>query len=105
MLYRTNKLIFIFAIIATSGICANATAGDIAAGKNKAMLCAGCHGADGISLSPEIPNLRGQKEGYLVKALRDFKSGARKNPMMASVIGLVKDEDIDDIAAYFSSLD
>lgn len=79
--------------------------GDAVAGKNKAAICAGCHGADGISMSPDIPNLAGQKEAYLAKAIRDYKTGARKNPMMASVVGMIAEEDIGDIAAYFSNLE
>ena len=79
-------------------------AGDAAAGKAKAALCAGCHGAQGISMSPDIPNLAGQKELYLAKSIRDYKSGARKNPMMASVVGMIADSDVDNLAAYFASL-
>jgi len=79
-------------------------AADIEAGKTKAMLCAACHGSNGISASNDIPNLAGQKAGYLAKAIRDFKSGARKNGMMASVVPMIADEDIENIAAYFASL-
>jgi len=79
-------------------------AADAAAGKTKATLCSGCHGADGISLIPDVPNLAGQKEAYLVKAMKDFKDGNRNNPMMASMVENLSDTDIVDIAAYFSSL-
>jgi len=101
---KVRKFLIPSILIALSCMSFSAIAGDAAAGKGKAALCAGCHGANGISMSPEVPNLAGQKAVYLAKAIRDYKSGARKNPVMASIIGMVKDEDIEDIAAYFSSL-
>lgn len=96
---RNTLFLSIFVMISTPAL-----AGDAAAGKNKAMLCGGCHGMNGISMSPEIPNLAGQKEAYLVKAIKDYKSGMRKNPMMSSVVASVAEADIADIAAYFASL-
>lgn len=77
---------------------------DAVAGKEKSALCAGCHGSDGISLVDEIPNLAGQKEVYLVKVLGDYRSGTRKNPIMSSIAQGLSDDDIRDLAAYFSSL-
>ncbi|NOY63266.1 MAG: cytochrome c [Gammaproteobacteria bacterium] len=68
------------------------------------MLCSGCHGADGISLTPDIPNLASQKEAYLTKAIKDFRAGSRKNPMMNSIAQNLSDDDIANLAAYFSSL-
>lgn len=100
-----KKVVFAIALTSASVMSFSAVAaGDAAAGKSKAALCAGCHGADGISMSPDIPNLKGQKAGYLAKAIKDFKSGARKNPMMATVVGMIADGDEEDLAAYFSSL-
>lgn len=81
-----------------------AVAGDAAAGKAKSATCAGCHGAAGISAAPNFPNLAGQKEAYLVKQLKDFKSGARKDPMMAGMAAPLSDADIANLAAYYSSL-
>ncbi len=78
--------------------------GDAAAGKAKAGTCAACHGANGISAIPMYPNLAGQKEAYLAKQLRDFKSGARKDPVMGPMAAPLSDEDITNLAAYFSSL-
>jgi cytochrome c553 len=57
-----------------------AWAGDAAAGKAKAAVCAGCHGPDGMSVNPMWPNLAGQQEMYLAKQLRDFRDGNRKDP-------------------------
>jgi len=79
-------------------------AGDKAAGKAKAAACMGCHGAAGISNSPVWPNLAGQKAGYIAKQLKAFKSGSRKDPMMDSTSKGLSDADIDNLAAYYSSL-
>ena len=81
-----------------------AHAGDAATGKGKAMPCFACHGESGISVLPNYPNLGGQKEAYIIKQLTDFKSGARANPIMAGMAGVLSDGDIQDLAAYFSSL-
>lgn len=77
---------------------------DIAGGKRKASSCVACHGVNGISTNASYPNLAGQKSPYLAKQLRDFKSGARKDPTMQAMVGGLSDADIDNIAAYFASL-
>ena len=79
-------------------------AGDAAKGKAKAAACAGCHGANGISKAPNFPNLAGQKEAYLVKQLKAFKSGTRKDPIMNGTAKALSPADIDNLSAYFSSL-
>lgn len=79
-------------------------AADIEAGKAKAVICAACHGAEGISANPLWPNLAGQKEAYLVKQIKAFKSGERKDPSMAPMVAGLTDADIENLAAYFSSL-
>lgn len=78
--------------------------GDAAAGKTKSATCAGCHGAAGISMIPMYPNLAGQKEAYLVKQIKDFKSGVRKDPTMNAMVAALTDADIANLAAYFSGL-
>lgn len=80
-----------------------AYAGDPAAGKEKAKVCAACHGENGVSQAPDFPKLAGQYNDYLTRALNDYKSGARKNPIMAGQVANLKKEDIADLAAYFSS--
>jgi cytochrome c553 len=80
-------------------------AGDAAAGRQKALACQTCHGLDGKAKIPEAPNLAGQSEAYLVKALNDYRSGARKNDMMSLVAPTLKDKDIDDLAAYYSAIE
>jgi len=79
-------------------------AGDIEAGKTKSAVCAACHGAAGISASPLWPNLAGQKEAYLVKQIKAFKSGERKDPSMVPMVVGLTDSDIDNLAAYYASL-
>ena len=78
-------------------------AGDAAAGKSKSAVCAACHGATGTSANAIWPNLAGQKEAYLVKQLKAFKSGARKDPMMAPMVASLSDQDMANLAAYYSS--
>jgi cytochrome c553 len=80
-------------------------AADIEAGKKKVQeVCAACHNMDGISTIAEYPKLAGQYPDYLAKALRDYKSGVRKNPIMAGMAAGLSQKDIDDVSAYFSSL-
>jgi len=79
-------------------------AGDIEAGKAKSALCAACHGANGISMSPIWPNLAGQKEQYLVKQIKAFRDGTRQDPTMAPMVAALTDTDIDNLAAYYASL-
>lgn len=95
-----NKTL-ILALMATLGA---ANAADIEAGKAKSAMCAACHGANGISASPLWPNLAGQKEAYLAKQIRAFKSGERKDPSMAPMVAALTDADIDNLAAYYASL-
>ncbi|MFB3101001.1 MAG: cytochrome c [Gammaproteobacteria bacterium] len=79
-------------------------AGDIAAGKLKSALCAACHGAEGISATDIWPNLAGQKATYLIKQMKDFRDGGRKDPVMSPLASPLSDDDIANLAAYFSSL-
>ena len=90
-------------IAAALGVSAHAYAGDPAAGREKAKACAACHGEDGVSQAPDFPKLAGQHEDYLARALSDYKSGARKNAIMAGQVANLKRDDIADIAAYYSS--
>lgn len=66
--------------------------------------CIGCHGPTGVSASSLWPNLAGQKEGYLAKQLNDFKSGQRKDPLMGPISQSLSEQDIADLAKYFSGL-
>ena len=94
-----------FAFVATLVfVSAPVMAGDAAAGKAKSAMCASCHGADGIGLTPLYPNLAGQKEAYLVKQMTAFRDGTRKDPLMAPMAMGLTDEDIANLAAYYAEM-
>jgi cytochrome c553 len=80
-------------------------AADKVAGEKKAAVCASCHGQKGIGNNAMYPNLAGQKPAYIVGQLKAFKTGTRKDPMMETTAKSLSDEDIKDIAAYFSGLE
>ena len=87
------------------GVFTPGQAADIAAGKVLAgEVCAACHGANGIGVSPRVPNLAGQKEGYLAGQLKAFKSGKRKHRMMNPIAEQVGAAEIANAAAFFASL-
>jgi len=86
-----------FAVTTVSGA-------DLAAGKNSAARCTACHGYGGISANDEWPNLAGQKQGYLVKQLKAYRDGTREDPVMSPMAEGLTDADIDNIAAWFSSM-
>jgi len=92
------------AVAATIMMASPVFAGDVEAGKAKSMMCSACHGASGISAIPMYPNLAGQKEMYLAKQLKDFKSGKRNDPTMKGMVAGLNDADIANLAAYYSSL-
>ncbi|MFO1325116.1 MAG: cytochrome c [Burkholderiales bacterium] len=80
-----------------------AAAADVEAGKKKVQeVCAACHGLDGATpTTPEYPKLAGQYPDYIQKALRDYKSGARKNPIMAGFAQTLTAKDMENVAWYF----
>jgi len=90
-------------LIGAACVAAPAVAGNPDAGKQKSAVCAACHGADGNSAVPDFPRLAGQQPDYLAKVLHDYKSGARKNAIMAPQAANLSDQDIADLAAYFAS--
>lgn len=92
----------LFALVAASAVTA-AQAADIEAGKQKASVCQGCHGEDGNSKDPQFPRLAGQYPDYLLQALIDYQSGARKNPIMAPFVQNLSRSDMENLAAYFAS--
>jgi cytochrome c553 len=87
--------------------CAPARAdGDAAKGKSKSAMCEGCHGIPGYRTAfPEVysvPKLGGQQSDYMIKALHDYKSGARSHPSMRGIAATLSDQDIADLAAYYA---
>ena len=69
----------------------------------KSDFCAHCHGTDGNSTSSAYPSLAGQTRDYLYRQMKDFKEGRRKNSMMSASIGVLSDQDMQDLAAYYSA--
>ena len=98
---RSRSLILLAAVL---GVAGTATAADLQAGQAKAKeVCQTCHGMDGNSQNPDYPKIGGQYPDYLAKALRDYKSGARKNPIMAGFAGTLSKQDIENVSAYYAS--
>jgi len=98
------KLLQILAAAAFASTCGAALAsGNAEAGHKKSTPCQACHGPNGISVSPAFPNLAGQNADYIVTALRHYKEGKRKNPIMQGQAANLSERDIEDLAAYFSS--
>jgi len=98
-----HKLVLFVALSAAVAVVP-AHAADQAAGKKiVTQVCQACHGLDGNSTSPDFPRLGGQHQDYLAKALHDYKSGARKNPIMAGFTAALSNDDIDNLAAYYAA--
>jgi cytochrome c553 len=96
------SLMFTTLALATASAFAK---GDIEAGKAKAVVCQACHGADGnAGTDPQYPRLAGQYHDYLERALHEYKSGERKNPIMSGFVATLSDQDIVNVSAYFASL-
>jgi len=96
-----KKIITIF--LAATVCSTPVLAGDLAAGQQKSAVCAACHGPDGNSPIAMNPRIAGQYADYLVQVLTEYRSGARPNAVMAGMAAALTDEDIDDLAAWFSS--
>jgi cytochrome c553 len=103
-------LLTIFAVVAlgatTSGFAQEAT-GDAKAGQTKNAMCIGCHGIKGYQASfPEVykvPMISGQSAKYIVSALNAYKKGERKHPSMRGIAETLSDQDMADLAAYYSA--
>jgi cytochrome c553 len=96
------------AILALGLICATSSAfaeeaGDAAAGATKAATCTACHGLNGNSANPEWPVLAGQNASYLREQIQRFRAGQRANPLMLPMVQALTDQDIADLAAFFSA--
>jgi cytochrome c553 len=81
------------------------SASDARAGRTKARACVACHGESGISVQPDAPNLAGQPAIYLAEQLRQFRSGKRPSEVMAVIGKPLSDAEIDDLAAWYASIE
>lgn len=101
------KKLMIGALVAAGLMSGAAVAGDVAAGKTKAAVCAACHGADGIAVIPGYPNLKGQNEQYLISSIKAYKNKQRTGGLaavMQAQASMLSDDDIANLAAYYASL-
>lgn len=97
--------ILLFTTVLFLPLIKSASAGDAKAGRQKiAGVCQACHGMDGMSKNPESPNLAGQLQQYLTKALKEYRDEVRKNESMNIVAKELSDADVENIAAYYSSI-
>ncbi len=91
-------------LIAAPAAAQSLVDGDPEAGRANSATCAACHGAEGNSVNPAWPNIAGQHASYTAASIRAFREGQRQDPLMTSQAMLLSDEDIDDVAVYFESL-
>ncbi|HUS24573.1 MAG TPA: cytochrome c [Candidatus Binatia bacterium] len=96
-----SRILGILAALAFFSAAGPAGAEDAA--PQKAQVCAACHGEKGIATQAIYPNLAGQYRNYLEHALREYRSGARKNPIMAAQAASLSDRDMDELARFFSA--
>ena len=76
--------------------------GDAERGSTLTATCVACHGNDGNSLAGSFPNIAGQNEKYILKQLRDMKSGARAQNLMVGIVDTLSDQDMQDLAAFYA---
>jgi YVTN family beta-propeller protein len=100
-----NRVVLILTVVIVTASGSGFAAGDTEAGKRIASgICAGCHGVVGVSPNDEWPNLAGQGFTYLVKQLTAFREGTRTDPLMSPMAKALSDADIENLAAWFSTL-
>lgn len=105
MTRRQRTLGRIAVAIVLLATAAPSAAGDVAAGRRKAIACQACHGLDGLSKLPDAPHLAGQPEPYLMKSLDEYRKGVRKNELMSIVVKDLSDQDIADLASYYGAIE
>jgi cytochrome c553 len=104
MLMTRYPLRFALVLLAYVVTASPASAADLVAGKEKAELCSGCHGDNGISQTENIPSLAGQPDLFVQWQLIFFRSGTRKNEQMQPIVEQLSNEDVRNLGAYFASL-
>lgn len=103
---RRHHSMLLTALLLSAFSLTSMAAGNAGAGAEKAVTCQACHGVAGAkSVTPDIPLLAGQHEDYLSHALKAYRSGARQQAVMATFAQQLSDQDIADLAAYFSAQD
>ncbi len=98
-----NKIFSFVLITVLSVMVSSLQAADPVAGKKVSAQCVACHGEDGNSPTPNFPRIAGQHEDYLFQALESYKTGYRKNPIMAGIVAALSEEDMKNVSAYFAA--
>lgn len=99
-----SAVVAYFVLVGSAVAAPAAETGDVTAGKAKTAACVACHGADGNGgADPTWPKLAGQAPEYLVKQLQDFKTGARKNPIMNGMAAGLSPKDMQNVAAFYAA--
>ncbi|MFG3451941.1 MULTISPECIES: c-type cytochrome [Pseudomonadaceae] len=101
---RRGGLLVPWLVVLTLLFATEVRAADISVGKTKAKMCAACHGLDGLSKVADAPNLAGNGALYLNRQLKAFRSGERKHPQMSLIAAGLSDEDIANLAAWYSAI-
>jgi cytochrome c553 len=104
---ETGTMGWLYAVLLTMAVIGNSTSahaadGDATRGSHKAKACQVCHGKGGRSTKPTYPVLAGQHAKYIVKQLKAFKAGTRKDPIMNGMAATLNEQDMLDVAAFFS---
>ena len=102
---KKTRIFVLAAVVATTFYPVASTAGDATVGQQKAATCLACHRAGNGTLDQNTPIVSGQYEDYIVQALRNYKSGARDNPIMNSFVASLSETDMKDIAAYYANME
>ena len=97
------SLLLTLGVTGVAQAAGTALVGDAAAGQAKTVVCGACHGPDGNSMAPNFPKLAGQGDKYLLKQLHEIKDGKRQVLEMTGLLTNLSDQDLADIAAYYSS--
>jgi len=99
----SKPIVFATVFSLVIGVSPAFAGGDTSAGKTKSATCAGCHGMDGNSANPDWPNLAGQGAAYIEQQLKAFKAGERQNATMAPMAAPLAEQDIADLAAFYTA--
>ena len=100
---RSLAVVLTLAAAAQTGF--QAQAGDLAAGRDKASVCAPCHGVDGLAKQAHVPNIAGNSDIYLIKQLEAFRGGQRQDPQMSFIAQDLSDEEIANLAAWYAAIE
>ena len=104
MIYSSCRNIFLLLLLLCLA-AGQSNAAELAAGKAKAQaVCQTCHGIDGHATLPMAANLSGQQEDYLIIQLKNYRAGKRQHAQMSIIAGMLTDEDIENVAKWYSSI-